>query len=193
MKVWLGTVRPRPATSGRWRAMIGPGAAETRRGWSMPTRRAGAASILRSCSQSIAASCSATAMPLTRSCRRTGSQSPSARSHLRRDFFKIAERGDAAPWRRALQASQSDRRARCTRRSSACSPRPACGSRSIGPAAGRRDRGWLVIERRSSRRAGSCRCTRRHGGPSLDMFTRRSAAALMAMLSTAGRRPNYAE
>jgi len=45
---------------------------------STPTRRAEGASTLRSCSPTIAASCSATAMRRTRSCRRTGSPSPSA-------------------------------------------------------------------------------------------------------------------
>lgn len=74
----LGVVRRRPATSGRSRAMTGPGAAPIRRLWSIPTRRGEAASISTSCSPTIAASCSATAMPPTRSCRRTGSPSPSA-------------------------------------------------------------------------------------------------------------------
>ena len=67
----LGAVRPRPATSGQSHAMTGPGAEQARRPRSMATRRAEAARILRSCQQIIAASCSATAMRRTRSCRRT--------------------------------------------------------------------------------------------------------------------------
>src|SRR5215510_4297191 len=73
-----GAARPRPATSGRSRVMTGPGAEPTRRLSPIPTRRGEAASISRNCSQTIAASCSAMAMPLTRSCRRRGSQLPFA-------------------------------------------------------------------------------------------------------------------
>jgi transposase len=54
------------------------GAEPTRRPSSTPTRPVEAVSISRSCSRTIAASCSAMAMLRTRSCRRTESPSPSA-------------------------------------------------------------------------------------------------------------------
>src|SRR5580693_2678720 len=57
---------PRKDTSGLSPATIGPGAGQTRRPWPTLTLRVAARSTGSNCSITIAASCNATGMPLTR-------------------------------------------------------------------------------------------------------------------------------
>ena len=73
-----GAVRRRPVTSGRLRAMTGPGAEPTAA--VVCTYAPGRRRALEKLLTNLAVSCSVTAMLLTRSCRRTGSQSPFARA-----------------------------------------------------------------------------------------------------------------
>jgi hypothetical protein len=68
-----GAVRLRPAISGRSHTMIGPVAEETRRPWSIATRRVAAASI--SAGKSLWHRAVRRLWAVTRSCRRTGSPS----------------------------------------------------------------------------------------------------------------------
>lgn len=61
-----GRGRTKPATSGRCRAMTGPGPGLIRLGWSMPMHRAAAPFMACGCLRAIAASSTATAIRLTR-------------------------------------------------------------------------------------------------------------------------------
>src|SRR5262245_34431232 len=90
-----GAARPRPATSGRSRVMTGPGAEPTRRLSPIPTRRGAAVSISRSCSQTIAGIAQCAGYAPYKKLTADRITVAFGWSHLRREFFKIAERGDA--------------------------------------------------------------------------------------------------
>ncbi|MGY2933131.1 transposase [Bradyrhizobium sp. GM6.1] len=101
-RCWIpGAAGPKPATSGRCRAMTGLGPGLIRPAWSMPMHQAAAPFMACDCSKAIAASSTATAIRLTRM-RETRADALSGTlafcwSHLRRQFVKIEREASPAP------------------------------------------------------------------------------------------------